>query len=156
MKTELISDVRLFVAFCFTYFIVGQVVKGRSKHICVAHMFRSVNSPEDQFFYIIKIISGSFAFPWLRKTFDGCRITGLIGFSALNLALAPSIVSIWLPGSPFDPFYLAKAVSTGSAAVALSPSSNGTSATDVSLDDKCQYQPLTSVIVFLASIIAGK
>ena len=103
-----------------------------------------------------KKISGSFAFPWLRKTFDGCRITGLIGFSALNLALAPSIVSIWLPGSPFDPFYLAKAVPTGSEAVALSPSTNGTSATDVSLDDKCQYQPLTSVIVFLASIITGK
>ena len=101
-------------------------------------------------------VSGSFAFPWLRKTFDGCRITGLIGFSALNLALAPSIVSIWLPGSPFDPFYLAKAVPTGSEAVALSPSTNGTSATDVSLDDKCQYQPLTSVIVFLASIITGK
>ena len=117
----------------------------------VAQTYGSMNSPKDHFFCLIK---KCFRLICLSLAEENVRC--LPHNWALNLALAPSIVSIWLPGSPFDPFYLAKAVSTGSEAVVLSPSTNGSSATDVSLDDKCQYQPLTSVIVFLASIITGK
>lgn len=47
-------------------------------------------------------IAGSRAFPCLRiKT--GLERTGVIGGSMLMLALSACVVSVWLPGSPFDP-----------------------------------------------------
>ena len=49
-------------------------------------------------------ILGSLTFPVLRKRL-GLNKTGLIGMCALISMLALCVVSIWLDGSPFDPFY---------------------------------------------------
>ena len=48
---------------------------------------------------------GSISFPYLRKWF-GIRKTGIIGFYFLTIILCFAVVSVFLPGSPFDPFYL--------------------------------------------------
>ena len=52
-------------------------------------------------------IFGSLAFPLLRRKV-GLHKTGLIGFAALIATLTLCVVSIWLPGSPFDPFYFSR------------------------------------------------
>jgi len=46
-------------------------------------------------------IAGSTLFPYLVSIF-GLHLTGVIGFSAELLALVPSVVALWLPGSPFE------------------------------------------------------
>ena len=48
-------------------------------------------------------IGGSIAFPFLRRRL-GLDMTGLVGMTLLVASLTPSVVSIGLPGSPFDPF----------------------------------------------------
>ena len=52
-------------------------------------------------------IFGSLAFPLLRRKV-GLHKTGLIGFASLIGTLTLCVVSIWLPGSPFDPFYFTR------------------------------------------------
>ena len=52
-------------------------------------------------------IFGSLAFPLLRRKV-GLHKTGLIGFASLIATLTLCVVSIWLPGSPFDPFYFTR------------------------------------------------
>ena len=80
-------------------------------------------------------------------------MTGLLGFYALIAALVPSIVSVWLPGSPFEPFYLSRQNSLEDMT-----SFNSTSALSNSVVDKCREGVVeyTSVAVFLASIIAAR
>ena len=52
-------------------------------------------------------IFGSLAFPLLRRKV-GLHKTGLIGFASLIATLTLCVVSIWLPGSPFDPLYFTR------------------------------------------------
>ena len=52
-------------------------------------------------------IFGSLAFPLFRRKV-GLHKTGLIGFASLIATLTLCVVSIWLPGSPFDPFYFTR------------------------------------------------
>ncbi len=47
-------------------------------------------------------ILGTVLFPWLRKKV-GLRLAGLIALSMELVCLSPSVLSIWLDGSPFDP-----------------------------------------------------
>ena len=94
-------------------------------------------------------IGGSFLFPLLRK-WIGVRLTGMVGFYTLIATLVPSIVSVWLPGSPFDPLYL---LSTSQNVDNVSP--NSTSIVNPE-DDTCHTSAFTSVGVFLSSIIAAR
>eukprot|EP00092_Neocalanus_flemingeri_P013086 GFUD01014101.1.p1 GENE.GFUD01014101.1~~GFUD01014101.1.p1 ORF type:complete len:517 (-),score=89.43 GFUD01014101.1:192-1742(-) len=48
-------------------------------------------------------IVGSLAFPPLRKLL-GAERTGMVGMGALVMSLSLCVVSVWLPGSPFDPW----------------------------------------------------
>lgn len=50
-------------------------------------------------------IAGSLAFPPLRKTFGEIK-TGLFGMSSLVACLSLCVISVWLPGSPFDPHHV--------------------------------------------------
>ena len=49
-------------------------------------------------------VIGSLAFPYIRKCI-GLEKTGIVGMSALVSALSLCVVSVWVDGSPFDPFY---------------------------------------------------
>ena len=49
-------------------------------------------------------ILGTFAYPVIRRH-AGLVRTGLIALSCQLSCLTLCIVSIWMPGSPFDPFY---------------------------------------------------
>ena len=49
-------------------------------------------------------IIGTFAYPVIRRH-AGLVRTGLIALSCQVSCLTLCIVSIWMPGSPFDPFY---------------------------------------------------
>ena len=118
----------------------------------------------------------------LRKRV-GIRKTGLVGFVSLIAVLSMSIVSIWLPGSPFDPYYLSQhhnldetlgqnqthsfLLRTNLTVADSSSGSSSINGTDWLLnsgvestaeeDDKCQSAEIyTSVIVFLTSIILGR
>ena len=50
-------------------------------------------------------ISGSIAFPFLRKSI-GLVKTGLVGFFSLISCLILCVVSVFMLGSPFDPNYI--------------------------------------------------
>jgi len=50
-------------------------------------------------------IAGSLAFPAVRK-FLGVERAGVVGMGALVSALSLCVVSVWLPGSPFDPGFV--------------------------------------------------
>ena len=54
-------------------------------------------------------ILGSLSFPVLRKRL-GLNKTGLFGFSSLIAMITLCVVSIWLDGSPFDPYYFQPSV----------------------------------------------
>ena len=49
-------------------------------------------------------VVGSIAFPFIRRKV-GLAKTGLIGFICLLGALCLCVTSIWIEGSPFDPYY---------------------------------------------------
>ena len=49
-------------------------------------------------------VIGSVSFPFLRKRI-GLAKTGIVGMVALIATLSLCVVSIWLDGSPFDPYY---------------------------------------------------
>ncbi|XP_025095515.1 solute carrier family 40 member 1-like isoform X3 [Pomacea canaliculata] len=53
-------------------------------------------------------ILGTFVYPVLRHRVGLVR-TGIFGLSAEVLCLILCVVSIWMPGSPFDPFYRSQA-----------------------------------------------
>ena len=52
-------------------------------------------------------VMGSLCFPILRK-YVGLKKTGLIGMCALVSVTSLCVASIWLDGSPFDPFFLSR------------------------------------------------
>jgi iron-regulated transporter 1 len=58
-------------------------------------------------------ILGSLSFPPLRRWLGAAR-AGLVGMAALVGALALCVVSVWLPGSPFDPLSPGQAGGGGS------------------------------------------
>lgn len=112
-------------------------------------------------------ICGSLTFPLLRKKL-GVNKTGLVGFLSLTVMLTLCVVSIWLEGSPFDPFYF----QNKDAQVHMSVSLNSTSSTSDfvstetsfasqseinSLDDSaCYVSSSLSVSVLLCGIILGR
>ena len=49
-------------------------------------------------------VIGSLAFPYIRKCI-GLEKTGIVGMTALVSALSLCVVSVWVDGSPFNPFY---------------------------------------------------
>ena len=56
-------------------------------------------------------VVGSLSFPYIRKCI-GLEKTGIIGMSALIAALSLCVISIWVEGSPFDPYYFTNTEST--------------------------------------------
>ena len=52
-------------------------------------------------------VAGSTSFPFIRKRI-GLDKTGILGMSILVATLSLCVISIWLEGSPFDPYYLNK------------------------------------------------
>ena len=52
-------------------------------------------------------VAGSTSFPFIRKRI-GLDRTGILGMSILVAMLSLCVISIWLEGSPFDPYYLNK------------------------------------------------
>ena len=111
-------------------------------------------------------ICGSLTFPILRKKL-GLNKTGMIGFLSLTLMLTLCVVSIWLEGSPFDPFYF----QNKEAQVHISISLNSTSTSDFvpteanftrqsgtnNLEDSsCYVSSSLSVSVLLCGIILAK
>ena len=54
--------------------------------------------------FLIVGVTGSIMFPFLRKCM-GLAKTGIFGFISLISCLSLCVVSIFLNGSPFDPYY---------------------------------------------------
>ena len=52
-------------------------------------------------------VIGSLSFPYIRKHI-GLAKTGIVGMIALIAALSLCVASIWIDGSPFDPYYFYK------------------------------------------------
>ena len=87
-------------------------------------------------------ILGSVLFPYLRRKVTLHRL-GLWSFALLMVTLSPCVISIWLPGSPFQ-FYAGR---------------NDTAYEQlegVSYDDECYADSYVSVAVFLAGITAAR
>jgi len=95
-------------------------------------------------------IAGSLAFPTLRKLI-GVERAGMVGMGALVSTLSLCVVSIWLPGSPFDPAF----VKTNMTEV-FEEGSGMEVVTDV--EDDCAERNIdkTSVTVFLTGIILAR
>ena len=89
-------------------------------------------------------VSGSVAFPFLRKSLGLAR-TGLIGFSCLIGTLGLCVASIWIDGSPFDPYYFTN-------------DHNATSTNDVTVDpiEDCSVSSYNSVIVLMSGLITAR
>ena len=49
-------------------------------------------------------VFGTFVFTWLHKR-NGLERTGLVAFNLEILCLSLCVASVWVPGSPFDPYY---------------------------------------------------
>ena len=111
-------------------------------------------------------ICGSLTFPLLRKKL-GLNKTGIIGFFSLTLMLTLCVVSIWLEGSPFDPFYFQnKDAQIPLSALLNSNSTSGFVPTEASfpnqsetnsLDDSvCYVSSSLSVSVLICGIVLGR
>ena len=112
-------------------------------------------------------ILGSLIFPVLRRKL-GLHKTGLIGFSSLILTLTLCVVSIWLEGSPFDPYYLQKQLVTTNASdvqinnrttvgpEAITMSYFGQTEANDTADPECHVSSFLSVSVLLAGIILAR
>ena len=57
-------------------------------------------------------ILGAVVYPRVRRWL-GLPTAGLCGLCVLAVCLTPCLVSVWLPGSPFDPFGHAQNIHTG-------------------------------------------
>jgi len=91
-------------------------------------------------------IAGSLAFPVLRKLL-GVERAGLVGMGALVTSLSLCVVSVWLPGSPFDPEFV-KTNITG-----VLEEGSGMDESDINKD--CTID-ITSVSVLLTGIILAR
>ena len=94
-------------------------------------------------------IAGSLMFPVARRCLGNTERSGVMGMLCLVSALSLCVVSIWLPGSPFDPYH-----------VPDDRDYNVTrNSTDI-IDNKCHSDAtrpdITSVSVMLAGIIAAR
>ncbi len=103
-------------------------------------------------------VSGSISFPFFRKYF-GLTKTGLIGMTLLILTLVMCVVSIVLPGSPFDPDFLSNLDKSGMAElgnrlVSLTPMSSNDTSSD--LEQDCQVESFVSVIVLMSGLITAR
>ena len=97
-------------------------------------------------------IAGSRIFPLLRRRL-GVECAGVIGMASLLTALLFCVVSIWLPGSPFDLNYVPEtAINSTNATTAMQQPGAGAF-------DHCQAAggvEYTSVSVLLAGIICAR
>ena len=84
-------------------------------------------------------VAGSLLFPVLRRKINVSR-TGVFGMTCLVLTLCACVVSIWLPGSPFDIDYYSEKPMDG-------PRTES---------EECQVTSSVSVIVFLTGIIGAR
>jgi len=85
-------------------------------------------------------ILGSIAFPFLRKKLNVTR-TGVIGFATLGATFIPTVISIFLPGSPFQ----------------LVPGHNETHIPPVGQpEEECYVSSRASILTFLIAITAAR
>jgi len=98
-------------------------------------------------------ILGSLTFPTLRKCF-GLKKSGLVGMGALVTCLCLCVISVWLPGSPFDPWFEQSNVSE---VVEEGSGMTEEVATDT-IEQVCDSSApnATSVAVLLAGIILAR
>jgi len=98
-------------------------------------------------------IVGSLAFPLLRHCLGNSERTGVMGMMCLVASLSLCVVSVWLPGSPFDP-------TNANANIENALLNNSTSnATTVTTVERCSEElrpDVTSVSVLLSGIIAAR
>ena len=88
-------------------------------------------------------VSGSIAFPFLRKSL-GLAKTGLFGFICLIGTLCLCVASIWIDGSPFDPYYFT-----------INHDANATDIVDPT--EYCNnFSSYNSVIVLMAGLITAR
>lgn len=93
-------------------------------------------------------VLGSLPFPLLRSRI-GLSLTGFLGITVLVLADVVALVSVWLPGSPFDPGYF-----SGSDNSTVANATNATSSlASHTPDSETNY---TSVSVILSAIIVAR
>ena len=57
-------------------------------------------------------VLGSLAYPSIRRWLSGAEGAGLVGFATLISTLSLSVVSVWLPGSPFQDYSFGNTTST--------------------------------------------
>lgn len=114
-------------------------------------------------------VLATFIYPCMRRRL-GLEKTGVVAFSAEVLCLVLAVISIWLPGSPFDPHFPFKDsarspncsmtasteiplnVSTESLSVLGNTTEEQTSCNDL----KGPGGPSISIIVFLVGVIASR
>ena len=98
-------------------------------------------------------IAGSVVFPHLRACLGGTERAGVLGMGCLVTALSLCVVSIWCPGSPFDP---SQATPTNNVTLNTSDARNFTDAIDKKCSNSETRPDITSVSVMLAGIIAAR
>ncbi|XP_055350561.1 solute carrier family 40 member 1-like isoform X2 [Paramacrobiotus metropolitanus] len=98
-------------------------------------------------------IAGTFAFPTMWAKF-GLERTGLLALGAQLICLMFCVLSVWLPGSPFDPYFYSKS----SNETVLQRAEGNRNATGI--DEKKWFtkssDELPSVVVFLFGMIAAR
>jgi len=93
-------------------------------------------------------LTGSLAFPPLRACL-GIQRTGVLGMMALVSSLSLCVASIWLPGSPFDPFRVSHLVQGNET---IGQEDLGSDALDID----CDNHLVMSVIFLLTGIILAR
>lgn len=90
-------------------------------------------------------IIGTFLYPWVRKRI-GLQRTGLYALAAELSSLSLCVVSIFCPGSPFDPLYFStdRNVEIMTFNVTESPTSMLNSTTSTSFQNSSSISPVTS------------
>ena len=109
-------------------------------------------------------VTGSASFPFIRKRI-GLDKTGIVGMTILVATLFLCVISIWLDGSPFDPYFLSKD-QNGSGIMYTDISKNESSYIEVedvqqisnSKDDEvgCSSFNFSSVYVLLAGMVLAR
>ena len=111
-------------------------------------------------------IGGSLTYPVLRNKL-GLNKTGIVGFISVIAALTLCVVSIWLDGSPFDPFYFrVGAMEEPTVRSTIMPNTTGQlttlfsswdgEATAINQDAGCYISSMLSVSVLLSGIIFAR
>jgi len=95
-------------------------------------------------------VAGSLAYPRIRMRV-GLDNTGLVGYSTLVSILSLAVVSVWLPGSPFQD-YTSPIFNQDN----YNGTVNGTAVETSSKVDLCKSYDYTSVSIFLTSTILNR